>query len=53
MKLYRICRDSSEKRHYAAALYSHQAAERASKALLYHVNEVPGAIVFVNNFRDI
>ncbi len=30
-----------EKRYNAAAFYSHQAAEKASKALLYHVNEAP------------
>lgn len=30
-----------EKRYNAAAFYSHQAAEKASKALLYYVNEVP------------
>ncbi len=30
-----------ERRFNAAAFYSHQAAEKACKALLYHVNEVP------------
>jgi len=30
-----------EKRFNAAAFYSHQAAEKACKALLYYVNEVP------------
>ncbi|WP_440060019.1 HEPN domain-containing protein [Thermogladius sp. 4427co] len=30
-----------EKRYNAAAFYSHQAAEKASKALLYYVNEAP------------
>ncbi|MEM3944263.1 MAG: HEPN domain-containing protein, partial [Thermofilaceae archaeon] len=28
-----------EKRFNASAFYSHQAAEKACKALLYHVNE--------------
>ena len=30
-----------EKRYNSAAFYAHQAAEKASKALLYHVNEAP------------
>lgn len=30
-----------EKRYNAAAFYSHQASEKASKALLYYVNEAP------------
>jgi HEPN domain-containing protein len=30
-----------EKRYNAAAFYAHQAAEKAAKALLYHVNEAP------------
>ena len=30
-----------EGRFNAAAFYSHQAAEKAAKALLYHVNEAP------------
>ncbi len=30
-----------EKRYNAAAFYAHQAAEKAVKALLYHVNEAP------------
>ncbi len=30
-----------EKRYNAAAFFAHQAAEKASKALLYHVNEAP------------
>jgi HEPN domain-containing protein len=30
-----------EKRYNAAAFYSHQAAEKAAEALLYHVNETP------------
>ncbi|MEM1618990.1 MAG: HEPN domain-containing protein [Desulfurococcaceae archaeon] len=30
-----------EKRYNASAFYSHQAAEKACKALLYNVNEVP------------
>lgn len=30
-----------ERRYNAAAFYAHQAAEKASKALLYHVNEAP------------
>ncbi|MEM0094119.1 MAG: HEPN domain-containing protein [Thermofilum sp.] len=30
-----------EKRFNASAFYSHQAAEKACKALLYHVNEAP------------
>ncbi len=30
-----------EKRYNAAAFYSHQAAEKASKALLYYINEAP------------
>ena len=31
----------NEKRYNAAAFYAHQAAEKAVKALLYYVNEVP------------
>ena len=30
-----------EKRYNASAFYAHQAAEKAAKALLYHVNEAP------------
>jgi len=30
-----------ERRYNAAAFYSHQAAEKACKALLYHINEAP------------
>lgn len=30
-----------EKRYNAAAFYAHQAAEKACKALLYHVHEAP------------
>ena len=30
-----------EKRYNAATFYAHQAAEKATKALLYHVNEAP------------
>jgi len=30
-----------ERRYNAAAFYAHQAAEKAVKALLYHVNEAP------------
>lgn len=30
-----------EGRYNSAAFYAHQAAEKASKALLYHVNEAP------------
>ncbi len=30
-----------ERRYNAAAFYAHQAAEKAIKALLYHVNEAP------------
>ncbi len=30
-----------ERRYNAAVFYSHQAAEKASKALLYHINEAP------------
>ena len=30
-----------ERRYNATAFYAHQAAEKAVKALLYHVNEVP------------
>lgn len=30
-----------ERRYNAAAFYAHQAAEKAAKALLYHVNEAP------------
>lgn len=30
-----------ERRYNACAFYAHQSAEKAAKALLYHVNEVP------------
>ncbi|MEM2776786.1 MAG: HEPN domain-containing protein [Candidatus Bathyarchaeia archaeon] len=33
-----------ERRYNAAAFYSHQAAEKACKALLYNVNEAPWGI---------
>ncbi len=44
-----------EKRYNAAAFYAHQSAEKAVKALLYHVNEAPWGhsvrVLFERYFR--